>query len=372
MILWRRSGLQVSEIISRKDLIILLNEIYLSKKKMLNVKFPFYHLNLLSVDLEGYEIGNIVTEKEFNKAREKHMPESDFLKGDLPRYSDFRDCLITSAFLPYTNFDRVRERLIGLAETIKSPWGRAKPLYLALDTNLVYLKFFSRYFPLKGKEEDKKITAIDFRIALSDMVREEVDANIKHKYRASNLNKMKDTFGHAGIVDEFYNCSTRKTRIAKSAQNEIKLLFAELEAERAGSGQFAEDKEVRDRIIAKSYSNFEKDRNGEVLLLTADEDMAYHAKNAGLLVETLIFPHEIAPKGHIKPCQMINLLYDIAITFGVAQLSGTGVIIFGEWKGKGFEDYSKEHLKLLIEEDSRIKEDFERDLRIAKGIDGLG
>jgi len=73
--------LQVSKIISRKDLMILLNEIYLSKKKMLNVKFPFYHLNLFSVDVEGYEIDNIVTEKEFNKAREKHMPESDFLKG---------------------------------------------------------------------------------------------------------------------------------------------------------------------------------------------------------------------------------------------------------------------------------------------------
>lgn len=361
----------VSKIISRKDLMILLNEIYLSKKKLFHVKFPFYNLNLLSADVGGYEIKNFITEADFYKAREKNMPDSDFLQGDLPRYSDFRDCLITSSILPFTNFDKVRERLVDLADTIKSPDGRAKPLYLALDTNLVYLKFFSRYFPLKGREEGKKITAIDFRIALSDMVREEIDTNIKYKYRSSNLNKMGDKFGHKEILDEFYNSSTRKTRIAKSAQNEIKLLFAELEAERAGAEQFTEDKEVRDRVIAKSYSNFEKDRNGEILLLTADEDMAYHAKNAGLLVETLILPHEVVSPGKIQPCQLVDLLYDIAINFGVIQLTGTGVTIFGEWKGKGFEDYSREHLKLWIEEESRIREEFERDLRIVKRIDEL-
>lgn len=364
--------MQLIKTIPKKDLMILLNEIYLSKKKMFNVKFPFYHLNLFNADLQGYVLSDIITETEFNKARKKHMPKSDFLEGDLPRYSDFRDCLITSALLPFTNLDKISKRLIGLAETIKSPGGRSKPLYLALDTNLVYLKFFSRYLPLQGNEEDKNVTALDFRIALCDMVREEIDTNIKNKYRASNLNKMKDSFGHIQIVDEFYNCSTRKTRIAKSAQNEIKLLFAELEAERAGADQFSEDKEERDRIIAKSYSKFEKDRNGEVLLLTADEDMAYHAKNAGLLAETLILPHDVMSKGNIKPCQLVNLLYDIAITFGVVQLVGTGVTIFGEWKGKGFEDYSQEHLKLWIEEDSRIMKDFERDLRIAKRIDELG
>ncbi|MEE9151023.1 MAG: hypothetical protein V3U20_04220 [Thermoplasmata archaeon] len=363
--------MQVSSIITRKDLMILLNEIHLSKKQVFNAKFPFYNLNLFNVDVGSYEIRNIVTDKEFYNAREKHMPESDFLEGDLPRYSDFRDCLITSAFLPFTNLRKVSERLIDLAETIKSPGGRAKPLYLALDTNLVYLKFFSRYFPLQGGEEDKRINAIDFRITVSDMVREEIDANIKYKYRASNLHKMRDTFGHAQIVDEFFNCSTRKTRFAKSAQNEIKLLFAELEAERACADQFAKDKEARDRLIAKSYSNFEKDRNGEVLLLTADEDMAYHAKNAGLLVETLIIPHEVVSGKKIEPGQLVDLLYDIAMTFGVVQLGGTGVTIFGEWKGKGFEDYTREHLKLSIEKESRIKEEFERDLRIAKKIDEL-
>lgn len=362
--------MQVSMVISRKDLMILLNEIYLSKKRVFDAKYPFYDLGLFNVDVSGYEIRNIVTEEKFKAARQKHMPDSDFLQSDLPRFSDFRDCLITSAFLPFTNFIKVSEGLISLAETIKSPGGRAKPLYLALDTNLVYLKFFSRYFPLEGAD-NKRITAIDFRIALSDLVREEIDANIKYKYRASNLNKMKNSFGHAQIVDEFFNGSTRKTRIAKSAQNEIKLLFAELEAERAEAERFAEDKEVRDRFIARSYSNFEKERNGEVLLLTADEDMAYHAKNAGLLAETLIIPHEIVSGREITPRRLVDLLYDIAITFGVIQLKGTGVSIFGEWKGKGFEDYSREHLKLWVEEDSRIKEEFERDLRIAKGIDEL-
>jgi hypothetical protein len=47
------------------------------------------------------------------------------------------------------------------------------------------------------------------------------------------------------------------------------------------------------------------------------------------------------------------------------------VTIFGEWKGKGLDDYSREHVKLWIEDDSRIREDFERDLRIAHRIDEI-
>ncbi|UCE73773.1 MAG: hypothetical protein JSV56_12220 [Methanomassiliicoccales archaeon] len=363
--------MQTSRIISRKDLMILLNEIYLSEKRIFNVKFPFYNINLFTVDVGGFKIRNIVTGKKYSDAREKNMPDNDFLRSDLPRFADLRDCLITSAFLPFSNYEGVSKRLIDLAQIIKSPGGRSKPLYLALDTNLVYLKFFSRYFPLKSRENDEKVTAIDFRIALSDTVKEEIDANIKYKYRASNLDRMKKSFGHPHIVNEFFNCSTRKTRMAKSAQNEIKLLFAELEAEWAKAEKFSKDKEERDRQIAKSYSNFEKERNGEVLLLTADEDMAYHAKNAGLLEETLIIPHEIVPKGEIAPNQLVDLLYDIAINFGVVRLSGQGVIIFGEWKGKSYNDYSREHLKLTIEEDSRIRDEFDRDLRIAGKIDQL-
>jgi hypothetical protein len=372
MILWRRLEVQVEKIVSKKDLMILLNEIYLSEKRMFSIKYPFYHLNLFQVDLGKNFLKNIVPYKKFSEAREKNIPPSDFLRSDLPRFVDFRDCLITSTFLPVANFKEVSERLIDYAETIKSPMGRSKPLYLALDTNLVYLKFFSRYFPLKDQNNEKNVTAVDFRIALSDTVKEEIDSNIKYKYRASNLNKMKKQFGMQNVVDEFYNCSTRKTRIAKSAQNEIKMLFGELEAERAEAKEFPDDKEERDRVISKSYSNFEKERNAEVLLLTADEDMAYHAKNSGLLEQTIILPHEIESSGKIQPHQLVNLLFDLAISFGVIRLGGTGVTIFGEWKGKNFNNYSHEHVKLKIQDDSRIRKEFERDLRITDKIDRIG
>jgi hypothetical protein len=360
-----------SRIISKRDLMILLNEIYLSRKKVFSVKYPFYDLTLFNIDSRSYEIRNIATEDGFMTARTKRIPESNFLERDLPRFTDLRDCLITSSYLPFKNFEPVKQRLLRLARTITSPGGRSKPLYLGLDTNLVYLKFFSRYFPLKGEEGERPVTAIDFRIALSDLVKEEIDAKIKHKYRGSNITKMKRTFGNAAMVDEFFNASARKTRMAKSAQNEIKLLFAELEAERAESDIQTDDKEERDRLIAKSYSAFERDRGGEVFLLTADEDMAYHAKNAGLLQETLLIPHNIPQKGYITPCQLSNLLYDITIVFGVIRLSGTGVTVFGEWKGKGFEDYTKEHLKIWIDHESRLFRDLDRDLRITKRMDEL-
>ncbi len=236
---------------------------------------------------------------------------------------------------------------------------------------MLYFKFFSRYFPMRNSEGEIRVDARDFRVTISDMVKDEVDSNIKYKYRASNLNKMKKKFGLTPIVDEFFNASARKTRMAKSAQNELSFILGVLEAERAEATLSSEDKEERDRLIAKSYSNFEKQRNGEVMLLTADEDMAYHAKNANLLYETLIVPHEVPVSGKILPFCLVDLLYDLAITFGVIRLQGTGITIFGEWKGKGLTHYSKEGLKLIISKESRIKDEFERDLRIAEGIDGI-
>jgi hypothetical protein len=350
---------------------ILLNEVYLSEKRTFWVKYPFYDLNLFNIDVGKFALRNIVSEKKFNAERRGHVPESDFLRGDMPRYTDFRDCLITSSFLPFSNWDGLQNRLMEMWETIKSPYGRSKPLYLGLDTNLVYLKFFSRYFPIRDSYGEKRVWAYNFRITISDMVKEEIDSSIKHKYRASNLNKMKKKFGLSPIVDQFFNASARKTRVAKSAQNELSYLFGELEAERAEADLTSQDKEERDRIIAKSYSVFEKQRNGEVLLLTADEDMAYHAKNASLLHETLLIPHQVPSEGDIDPLDLVDLLYDLALTFGVIRLQGTGVTIFGEWKGKGLNDYSNENLKLTITRESRIKEEFERDLRIAEKIDAI-
>jgi hypothetical protein len=65
--------LRTSRIISKRDLMILLNETYLSHKRVLRVRFPFYDKDLFSIDIEKYELKNIINEEEFDKARLKHM-----------------------------------------------------------------------------------------------------------------------------------------------------------------------------------------------------------------------------------------------------------------------------------------------------------
>ena len=65
------------------------------------------------------------------------------------------------------------------------------------------------------------------------------------------------------------------------------------------------------------------------------------------------------------------LIFDCALTFGVVRFGGVGVTIFGEWKGKSYDDYTREHLKIWLENDSRIKKEFERDISIANAIDEI-
>ena len=60
------------------------------------------------------------------------------------------------------------------------------------------------------------------------------------------------------------------------------------------------------------------------------------------------------------------MFHDLAVTFGVILLSGAGVIIFGEWKGKTNQDYTNGNLKISVDENSNIHDDLVRDLDLCE------
>ena len=117
-----------------------------------------------------------------------------------------------------------------------------------------------------------------------------------------------------------------------------------------------------------SYSKFAREKEYDVLFITADQDMAFHAQNAEIPVEILTLPFDVPSDADITPWQTTNLLYDLAITFGVIELPEAHVTLFGEWKGKTSSDYTNENLKLTIDQGARIEEALMRDLKIVKAI----
>ena len=360
------------KVVNHRELMVLLNEMFINGEELIKVSYPFTELELMELDMNRFSIRNVVRYRDFNDHRNEILEgiTENFVMHDLPVYSDIMNSFVSSKIVPFVNIDEVYAQLLRLREDIRNPHRRPKPMYIALDTNIAYLRFFSRYLG-ETVSGASPVMAPDFRYVVSSIVQQEVDARIQDKYRPSTIEAMRRSFKHDWLLSEFHNASARSTRKAKEAQNELTYLMQDLKALRVVGEQFSEDKEKRDIMIARSYQDFSRGKDYDVTLLTADQDMAYHARNAEIPCEILVLPHEVPGRiDELTQWHMADLLYDLAVTFGAIML-GTSVIILGEWKGKVESDWNAENLKLLVDKRSGIYEEMERDMNIIRGIERI-
>lgn len=342
-------------VVSRRELQILVNCIYASDKRYLHVTYPFFDLELFTLDIRKPELTGIVRPSEFERARMERKPLDRSVSGDeLPSYTDLRNCLLWSGFLNYRNEAEIARKLLELKDESRDPNKRPKPVFVALDTNILYDKFLSRHLPLRDELTGRTVEAEDFRYALSELVQMELDSRITHKYSRDEIGALSALFAHAELLSEFRNASGRRARIAKLAFNEMNYVLSDLRALRV-KGTMAKDKERNDIEIAQSYKNFARGGDYDVLLLTADEDMVSHARTSELMTMQLELPYDVPEHARIDPWSISSLLYDLAVTFGVISVENEGLHLFGEWGGKTSTDYANENVKLVFKGDTRFE-----------------
>lgn len=349
-------------IVGKDSLMVLINEMHSNGKDSFRVKYPFYDIDLFNFQTD-FRITNVVGKERLQQVRSEHVPDSDFLRDDLPGYDELETGFLSSGLLDYENWDEFRKWMTDLVRYSKDPRRMVGSLSFAIDTSALYNKLFSSYLP--GKETDFDIDDID--IVISDVVRGEVSSRIKHKYRSSNIQKMKAVFRNKRFLDEFANRNMLGTRKAKLAQLELDAFTKELSAPRISKGDI-KDSEERDIEIVRTYKVFSQTCGMNIALITMDQNMADHAKNSGVMYHTLVYPKEEFKGGPVNPWRCLSLFHDLAVRFGVLVFRGMGVVVFGEWRGKTSQDYTKEKLKLLIDEKSVIHEKLARDLDLCEKI----
>lgn len=355
--------MNTEKVVDRDSLMILLNELHSMGKDSFSVKYPFYDINLFDFR-KNFKIANVVRKDKLELVRTQHIPDSDFLVHDLPGYGELEDTFLSCGLTDFANWHEFRKWAEDLVADSKDPRRMVGSLCFSIDTNVLYNKFFSDYLPSKELSFDLD----DVDVVISDVVREEVSSRIKHKYRGSNLRKMRKVFHNYDLLDEFANRNMLDTRKAKLAQQELDTFTRELSAPRVARGKIPEDKEERDIEIVKSYKSFSQVCGMNVALITMDQNMADHAKNGGLMYHTLIYPRETYEGGNIDPWASLRLFHDLAVKFGVLAFKGTGVVVFGEWRGKTSQDYTNEKLKLVIDESSAVHDELVRDLDLCEKI----
>jgi len=333
-------------VMSRRELQILTNAIYRGDTRYLHVSYPLYELELFTLDIGKPELTKIVRPDAFDWTRTNKKPmDRSFSADELPSFTDLKNCLLSSGFLNYKNEAEITRKLLELKEEARDPNKRPRPMFVAVDTNILYDRFLSRHLPLKDDATGKIVEASDFRYVLSELVQMEIDSRIVHKYSRDEIQGLISVLGHAELVKEFSNASGRRERIAKLAFNEMNYVLAELRALRI-KGTPARNKEMNDIEIARSYTQWARSGDFEVFLLTADEDMVNHAMTGELMTLQLELPFVVPEHARIDPWAVSDLIYDLALTFGMVSFQNEQMLVMGEWGGKSSVDYSKENVKV--------------------------
>jgi hypothetical protein len=350
-------------VISQDLLMVLFNELHSQEKSSFAVKYPFYDVNLFDFSLD-FHIRNVIKKEKLQTIRSEHMPDSNFLISDLPAYRDLESTFLSCGAIDYANWDEFRTWLQRLMEDSGDPRRMAGTLCFAIDTNILYNRFFTGTLPAK----DVGFDAEDFEIVISDLVRSELSNRIKYKYRSGNLAKMRDSFKNRKYLDEFANRNMLMTRKAKLAQHELDYFTRELSAHATDQANAPKDKEQTDIEIVKSYKVFGQQCGMNIALITMDQNMADHAKNHGIKYHTLVYPDEEYRGGAISPWCTLQMFHDLAVKFGVLVLGGSGVVMFGEWRGKSSQDYTEGKIKIAVEENSSIHDSLMNDLDLCEKI----
>lgn len=338
-------------IMTRDELLVLINDLSEGDKTQFKVGYPFYGESLFTLDVKESELLNIVDKARLTDCVKKFGPNGlDW--NSMVGFDDLRNCLLSAGVLEYRNEREVVEWLRELKRLSRDSSMMPKPFLIGLDTNILYDRFVSRH--LSFQDSDRSPFHSGFRYVVCNIVTGELDHKVDHKYSHDEIELMRTTFCRRDLLNHLRNRHDLHARKALLGLNESRFLKQELKAINT-PGQSTTNSEHNDREIARSYLRHARDNHCDIYLLTADEKMTFHAKDAcDVATKQLYLPSEIPKRAPIRPWSVKNLLYDMAATMGAISLVGDeAVIILGEWNGKGSEEAERECVKVLIADQQR-------------------
>ncbi|MBS3789767.1 MAG: hypothetical protein KGY66_02515 [Candidatus Thermoplasmatota archaeon] len=354
----------MEEIFSKEELMIFLNQIEEEGLSEFEVIEPYFENRLLKVDMKDGEY-----EVELSGKSDFEMPISKdeyWDKDEIPGFREYKECLISSGFVEYENWDRFKHWIRSLYESEKDPGLSSESIFLTIDTNLAYYRFISRKFPLRY--DDMTIDAKDFDYLLSSIVESEIDHHIRDKYGDSDLKMMGMHTEIGDIRYEFRNRGTLETRKSKFATEELNYLRGELNSARVKGKVSKTDSEKNDIMIVESLEEFCWEKNIDVALLSTDRNMGNHAENAEIAFFILEMPHSIPKRKKVDSEIILNLLHDMALMYGVIQIPELSTDLLGIWGGKKDDHYSSESVKAWVNPGSPVESQLKRDMNVLNSL----
>jgi len=354
--------------VGKEFLMAVLNESVLQGREELHVHSPLLSTDLLRLDIASGRFNQLAKEADFDKA----LPEvqrrigDDRLIADLPGYGDFRDAFRSSLIVLPENFDELVGELREVERRKREPYRHPKERHLAIDTNIAYLRVFSRLLLLRGSDRLGTFDPTEVPIIIPSLVEEEISQAVGRKYGGAEVRAMKGAFDPR-LAGLFINCLFRVGRRAMNAQTEVQELREKYGTRTVQGGRYLEDKERRDEEIVRSIAEHAQKERIEVVYVTNDDKARAHAYTYRLPSLHIRYPRDLEVE-RADSWLVPELLYDLALSFGVLRLKGIGVEVLGIWPGKSADDYLNERLRLQVEDGALIREDLDRTRRVIERL----
>lgn len=121
------------------------------------------------------------------------------------------------------------------------------------------------------------------------------------------------------------------------------------------------ESEKGDESIVKACVEYNANNRKRVILLSNDYGFVERARDANVLAQHISFPVDIPRKVTVTWDELRDLLYILAVLFGV--LKFPKVTVYGVWNGKSGDDWQRCRLDIDCRSD-RVKEKLRRDRAI--------
>ncbi len=317
----------MEHIFPKNQLMVMLNEVRRRRTRPFSVVEPFTGTEMLEVKaLDGRFNVKLAGKNDFGPYPSK---DDYWSVKDIPDFYDYKDCLISSGLVDFSNWDEFKDWIEYLYKSEIDATLSSKSVFLSIDSNMAYHRLISRRFPLEVN--GTRIEPEAFEYLLSTIVEQEIDHHIRNKYDRSDLKLMGMYTDIGELRRGFKNRGTLETRKAKFATQELNYLRGELNAARVSGTPSKTDSEKNDIRIVESLEHFCRDKNIVPAFISSDRNMGNHAENHEIPYFVLELPHSIPRENDVSPDVMTNLLHDLALTFGAIKIPGLKTTMHGLW-----------------------------------------
>jgi hypothetical protein len=338
--------------VARRRLVVLLNALYDRGVESVTVEHPAAEIGeLLRVRLEDdgratvrFTAGAMAYRDDRETIPAKHgQPAYD----DLPDAETYVRATVASGHVPLANHDDVLDFVErrGYADLDAGH----DPVVLGLDANIMAW----RLPEVLGVDSETGATDERDRrptngYALATGVREELDWH----YKQYNTHELTAAFG-----DEFARLDDQPA----GANREGFLGLFEYRRLRTERTVDVVECDTGDAAIVDAYAAFDRTGRKRVLLLSNDHGFVERSVDAGVPAQHVAYPVDLPREATGSWTQAADLLYYLAVLFGVLRLPK--VTLYGVWNGKDGRHWRDEQLDLDCRSPA-VQPRLERDLAI--------